>query len=116
MEKPEWVSWESIHECLNAGHEYNRKRGVYMVSATKTPDDLKEYLKEGKCFVAIDDGKVVGTVSLRLVKCKQWWAKGKTVAISCLDAIIPGYKGTDVFFELNEIRNQSRKDPGIRII
>lgn len=116
MEKPDWVSWEMIRECLISGHEYNRKRGVYIVTPTWTPDEIKDYLKDGKCFVAIDDGKVVGTCSLRIVKSKLWWAKGKDVALTCFDAIIPGYKGTDVYFGLVEMRNQCINDLGLRII
>ena len=116
MVKPDWVSWEAIHECLVSGHEYNRKRGVNMVSPTWTPDKLKDYLKEGYCFVAIDKEKVVGTCSLRIIKSKQWWGKGKSVAVTCLDAIVPMYKGTDVYFGLMNLRNQFINKLGIRII
>lgn len=116
MEKPDWVSWEMIHECLVAGHEFNKKKGVYMVTPTWNPDELKEHLKDGRCFVAIDDGKVVGTCSLKISKPKQWWAMRENVAITCMDAVVPGYKGTDVFMGLNEIRNQCINDLGLRII
>ena len=116
MEKPDWVSWDSIKECLVSGHEYNRKRGIYMANPTKTPDELKEYLKDGWCFVAIDEGKVVGTCSPRVIKSKQWWAKGKDVAYTCMDSIVPAYKGTDVYFGLNAIRDRCINNLGLRII
>ena len=27
MEKPDWVSWDSVRECLNASHKVNKKKG-----------------------------------------------------------------------------------------
>ena len=87
-----------------------------MVSPDMTPEELKEKLKDGCCFVAIDGERVVGTCSVLFFKSNQWWAKGKDVANPCLDAIIPDYKGTDVYFGLNEIRRQYINKKGIRII
>ncbi len=53
MEKPDWVSWESIKECLISGHEYNRKKAIYMVTPTWSSEELKEHLKDGWCFFVI---------------------------------------------------------------
>ena len=30
MEKPDWVSWETIHDVLWEAHAENRKNGVFM--------------------------------------------------------------------------------------
>lgn len=117
MEKPDWVSWESIKECLISGHELNRKKGVFMHNQTLSPEELSDYLKDAYCFVALDGEKLVGTCSLKVIDSKQqWWAHGQKVAYTCLDAIVPGYKGTDVYFELNKTRDKCINDLGIKII
>ena len=115
MEKPEWVSWEQIRECIYKGHESNRKHGVVMINTMKSADDIKKHIGDGHCFVALKDKEVVGTFSLKFKHSKRWWAKD-TVAYPCLDAIIPEYKGSDVYFELDRLRMKCIKDSGVRII
>lgn len=115
MEKPEWVSWEQIRECIYQGHESNRKHGVVMINTTKSADDIKKHVGDGHCFVALKGNDVVGTFSLKFKKVKRWWVKG-TVAYPCLDAIIPEYKGTDIYFELGRLRMNYIEDSGVRII
>lgn len=46
----------------------------------------------------------------------QWWARGKDVSSHCLDAIVPEYKGTDVYLGLQKIWRQYDFDHGLRII
>lgn len=116
MEKPDWVSWEEIKECLIAGHKFNKKKGFNMHNPTLSPKEIADYLRGAYCFIALDGDKVVGTCSMKTFVSKQWWAKGKQVAYTCLDAIIPGYKGTDVYFELNNLRNKYIQNLGIRYI
>jgi hypothetical protein len=115
MEKPEWVSWEQIRECIYKGHESNRKQGVFMINTTKSAEEIKSHVGDGHCFVALKGKEVVGTFSLRFRHSKRWWAKG-TVAYPCLDAILPEYKGSDVYFELDSMRMKCIKDSGVRII
>lgn len=115
MEKPEWVSWEQIRECIYRGHESNRQNGVFMINTTKSAEEIKTHIGDGHCFVALKGKDVVGTFSLKFIRSKRWWAKG-LVAYPCLDAIIPEYKGVDVYFELDRLRMRCIKESGIRII
>lgn len=116
MEKPEWVSWEDICECIHASHQTNKKWGFEMLNSRITASELSERLKGGKCFVALDNQKVVGTVSLKILKNnKKWWAKG-IVSYHCYDAILPSYRGTDVYLGLKQIRDKYDKDMGIQMI
>ena len=48
MEKPDWVSWDSIKECLVSGHEYNRKRGIYMAIIQRPEERLAKAERENK--------------------------------------------------------------------
>lgn len=115
MEKPEWVSWEDVSECIYRSHQTNKSHGFEMVNANITADELKSDLKEGHCFVALEGNRVVGTASIKFFKNKRkWWTKDM-VAYYCYDAILPEYRGTDVFFGLNEIRRLCFKQSGVRI-
>ena len=65
MEKPEWVSWDEIHEVLWKAHEQNRKKGVIMSYPSLSGEEIKNKIGDkGKLFVAIEDNKVIGTLAL----------------------------------------------------
>lgn len=116
MPKPEWVTWGDIKKCLIRAHEANQKKGFMMQRQFMSDEDFEENNKDSYCFVALKDKDVVGTMSFRIRKCKQWWAKGQNVIYNCGDAVIPEYKGTDVYLELHALRAQHIKKTGIRII
>jgi hypothetical protein len=115
MEKPEWVTWEQIKECIYKGHESNREKGVVMLNTKLSPEELKKHVGNGHCFVALKGKEVVGTFSLKFLNLKKWWVWGK-VAYPCLDGILPEYKGTDVYFGLNDLRMKYIEESGVRII
>lgn len=115
MLKPEWVSWDSIKDCLVQAHEFNRKKEVYMHHPEMSSHELALYLKDAYCFVAISGDKVVGTAALKIINSNSWWAKGK-IGYTCFDSIAQGYKGTDAYFDLRELRNKYIKDLGIRVL
>jgi len=63
IEKPEWITYDEIHNLLYAAHESNREKGVNVATATMSGNELEEYLgAKGKTFVALDGEKLVGTV------------------------------------------------------
>lgn len=113
--KPDSVSWQDIKDCMVKAHEPNRKKGIVMQNQSMTADELGAYLKNAYCFVALKDNKVVGTYSYIIKKVKMWWAKGD-VAYTFSLAIIPEYRGTDVYFGLQKVIMQNIKKSGIRII
>ena len=114
MEKPDWVPWEDVIDCIRAADTVNQKKGLHMHIATVKPDEMKEDLKDGKCFVALHEGKVVGTTSYKIRKLRRWYRRGKVIYYS-YDGILPEYRGTDVYFALKEIQNKSVKESGIRV-
>lgn len=115
MLKPEWVSWESIHECIAKAHETNRKNNFSMQNSSMSVQELKDYLKGGYCFVAIQENKVIGTNSLKVVKSKHWWTKGK-IGYECLTAIDPEYRNTGAYFGLRKIRTEFAKSLGVGVL
>ena len=115
MEKPDWVSWEQVCDCIHAANVINDKKGFHMLFSDVKPDDLEEEMRNGKCFVALHGKMVVGTASYRIRKLRKWYVWGD-VLYHCNDSILPDYRGTDVYFGLKELRRESEKDSGIKII
>lgn len=113
MEKPDWVSWEDVCECIRKANVVNDKQGFHMLFSKITPDEIKNRLKEGFCFVALHNNKVVGTASFRFLNLKSWYYCGRII-YTCYDAILPEYRGTDVYLGLGELRRNKIKDTGIR--
>ena len=117
MEKPDWVSWDDIHQCLYKAHQVNRIHGFNMLSQDMSGEELKNKLEgNGHCFVALDNEKLVGVATVRFFKSRRWWAWGKTVAYNGLDGVLKEYQGTDVFIGLQQMRNAAIKKSGVRII
>lgn len=114
MEKPEWVSWEDVRNCITAAHQTNKKLGFEMLNSKLTAEELMDRLKECHCFVALVDKNVVGTLSVKLQRLKKWWVKD-IVAYYCYDAILPKYRGTDIFFELSLKRWAFVNKTGVKI-
>lgn len=96
MEKPESVSYEEIHEVLYRAHESNRQKGFVVRTALMTGEQLEKHIgPNGKCFVAMDGDKVVGTVSYRIRNRSFWCVKGPVVD-RILGGVLPEYKGMHI--------------------
>lgn len=97
IEKPDWVSWEEIHQVLWKAHEQNRQKGMYMALPAKSAEELQKYLEgKGKIFVALDDQRVIGTLALLVKEGFQWFNRGK-YGYACLGAVLPECSGKGVF-------------------
>ncbi|MCH5221522.1 MAG: GNAT family N-acetyltransferase [Muribaculaceae bacterium] len=99
-EKPDWVSWDDIKQCLVDAHAVNRAKGIE-TSLYKWPTDKIQQSIEpyGVMLVALDNGKVVGTAALRVKHSKRWFAKGR-YAYLCFWAVLPEYNGLGIHTEL----------------
>ena len=114
MEKPDWVSWEEICDCIHKANTVNDKKGFHMLFSDITPDEIKEKLKDGKCLVALHDNKVVGTTSYIIRDLKRWYRHGK-VLYHNYEAILPEFRGTDVYLGLCELKDKYVRESGIRV-
>ena len=116
-EKPNTVSWDEIHEVLWTAHAKNREKGMYMRYPSLSGEELKNLIGEkGKCFVAMCDGKVIGTNAYILKKNNRWYAKGQIVAHFCLASILPDYQGSTAYFSLIRYRQRYIDKLGIKIV
>lgn len=114
MEKPDWVSWDDIRICLNRAHQMNKKRGFEMMNASITTEELVANVRDSHCFVAMDGNKVVGVACVRIENCRKWYVRGPVIYYFC-DGVLPEYRGTDVYFGLNEIKYRYVGETGIKI-
>lgn len=121
MEKPEWVSWEAIADCLHDAHAINKTRGFEMKGLKMTPDELEKKVGKGYCLVAWDGDMVVGTTTLtyQTIKKNLWlryWTKGKPFLYSGLTGVRREYQGSEVYFELQKLKNKIIEDSGVEIV
>ena len=110
LEKPDWISYDQIHELLYQAHQSNRDKGFDVKTAHMTGEELEKHIGEtGKCFVALDGDKLVGTTSYRILDRDYWCAKGKVVD-RVLAGVSPDYKGKHIssmlFSKIVEIAKQ----------
>jgi len=96
MEKPDNISYDQIHEALWAANERNRNDGFILTTSNLSGDQIKARIGEdGKCFVAMDGDRLIGTIAVRFIKKNAWYAKGK-VPDAMLASVIPEYQGKGV--------------------
>lgn len=117
MEKPEWISWDDIHELLFTAHKKNIAKGFTMTSANASGEELQKKLGEkGKCFVALCGDKLVGTISVSFFTGHSWYNKGQLVAHTMLSGILPKYQGIGITDDLNKLRDAYIHEIGAKMI
>ena len=83
IEKPDWVSWEEIHQVLWKAHEENRRKGMYMAFPALPGEEIRKKIEgHGKMLVAMDGQKIVGTAAI-IVKSLEL-AEGAGITILAL--------------------------------
>ena len=105
MIKPDSISYEAVREVLFRAHQPLRDAGVVMKVPLMSAEELEEWVgKDGKCFVALDGDKVVGTAAYRFRNHNRWYWKGRLIE-QTMGAVLPEYQGRHVFSRLIEIRD-----------
>ncbi len=111
--KPDWVSWDDVHKVLWKAHEANRSNGMNMAHAAFSGKEIEDYLgPDGKMFVAVCDGEVVGVAAYKEKDAKFWYGAGR-YAYCCFDAVLPEYAGQGVYRQLVELREKIALAQGI---
>lgn len=116
IEKPDWVSWDEIHEVLFSAHAKNRANGINMKKPTLPGEEIaKEIGNEGKMFVALDGMHVVGTLALIRKNGKSWYINGK-YGYLCYGAVLPEYGGKGIYRSLYQLAETTAKQLGLEIL
>ena len=113
LEKPDWVSWDRIHEVVWAAHEKNREHGIDMAHSSMNGDEIKKMLEpNGKMLVAVQDDKVVGTAAIKEKEASFWFGQDR-FAYFCFAAVLPEYNGKGIYQQLCEQRESIARSMGI---
>ncbi|MBR4389309.1 MAG: GNAT family N-acetyltransferase [Prevotella sp.] len=97
-------------------HERNRAAGMNMLYPSLPGDELEKVVgAEGRCFVAIKDGKLVGTCSYKPVRRNMWYDKGQVSAYFILEAVSPEYEGKGIYARLCKLREEDAIKRGFRL-
>lgn len=116
VEKPEWVSWDEIHEVLVKAHAQNRANGVNMKKPTLPGEKIAEEVgNEGKMFVALDGERVVGTLALIDKSGRRWYNTGK-YGYLCYGAVLPEYGGKGIYRSLYQVAETTAKQLGLIVL
>lgn len=117
IEKPESVSYNIIHDILYKAHEANRVEHKFTIkTAQMTSEELEEHVgPDGKCYIALDGKKVVGTLSNRVRRVKRWCAKGDAVELAMI-GILPEYRGMHIFPMLYDVSFKDVQNRKIKYI
>lgn len=116
IEKPNWISWDDIHNALWLAHAQNREQGMLMRYASLSGEEIRERVEgKGKMFCAIKDGRLVGTAAIVTKKAKMWFDKVPTVyAYLCFACVLPECAGQGVYKQLYIEREREREKMGLR--
>ena len=116
IEKPDYISFETIKDILHEAHSVNFQRGIVMHTTELNAEELQAYLgDEGKCFVALDGNKVVGTASLRIRERNTWYIHGRFVD-EVLVGVLPEYSGKHIYSMLYHEIESFAKSNGFSMI
>lgn len=103
IEKPEWVSWDEIHQVLWESHAENREKGIKNSYYSLPSDEIRRFVGDkGKMFVALDEKKVVATGAVLVKNNRSWYTKGD-YAYACLGAILPEYRKRRIYFPFEKL-------------
>lgn len=117
IEKPDWISWDDIHNLLMEAHKINIEKGIIMRNPMMPGDKIRRKLgSEGRCWVALDGEKLVGTSSVYFFEGKNWWNKGKNVANGCFTGILRSYQGIGIKEDFDAELVKYVKEHGVEMI
>lgn len=113
IEKPDWVSWDDIHNVIWKAHEKNREKGVFMRYPSLSGDEIMERIKgKGKMFVVVCEGKMVGTGAV-VIKNESLWCGNGEYAYYCFASVLSEYQGKGIYRELCQRREQEVRSMGV---
>lgn len=116
IEKPDWVSWDDIKQCLYEAHAANRANGINMAHYQWPAEKFIETIGEnGRMFVALDGEKLVGVAAVCERNGNSWYAKGK-YAYMGFAGVLTEYKGHGIYNELIKIREDYVKQQGYEVM
>ena len=115
--KPDYVSWDDIHDVIWKSHEENRKNGVIMRYPSLPGSEIEKKIgADGKMLVALtEDGKLVGTAAMMQKKAKLWFGEND-FAYCCFASILPEYNGKGIYKEMCRLQEEMARGEGLNMM
>lgn len=115
VEKPDWVTWDEIKQCLILSHSANLTRGFDMVKYKWSIEKIQESIGENSVvLVALDGRKVVGTAAVGVKYRTSWYINGYYAYMS-LAGVLPEYSGHGLYKRLIHCREEIAKSSGCSV-
>ena len=116
IEKPETILYEDVHNLLWIANEENRRNGFVLKTSELSGEELRVRLGEdGKCLVAMDGSRLVGTLFVYFATRSRWYYKGLIAEFGMI-AIHPDYQGKHILRKLIELGIDYANDCGCLVI
>ena len=116
IEKPEWVSWEDIHNVLWEAHAENRKKGIIMSYPSLSGEEIRKKIGDnGKMFVAIVGNEVVATLALIIRSGNRWYNSGQ-YGYLCFGAVLPDYSGRGIYRSLYQLAENTARQMELLVL
>ena len=75
------VSLDDIQKLISNAHSYNIKNGLFYATATQTIEKLRQKIGDGVCFIAEENGILIGTATVCSKEINYWYYSGKVSLI-----------------------------------
>lgn len=97
--KPDSISWEEITDLLHRAFAEHSSRGLHYGACNQSSEVTRQRAGNGICFVALLDGKLVGT---GLVNIQQ--RRGRKIGYLSQLGVLPEVKGQGIGTKIKEAR------------
>lgn len=115
IEKPEWISWDQIHDFVWMAHKDNREKGIIMRFPSLSGDRIRKKIgNEGRMYVIIHNNQMIGTGAWIRKHGHDWWCDSD-YAYYCFDSIHPDYRGLGIYKYLCNHRDRDVIASGLNI-
>lgn len=109
------VSLEDIQKLISKAHSDNIKNGLFYATATQTIEKLRQKIGNGVCFIAEENGKLIGTATICAKTINYWYYNG-TIALIKLVAVDPDSKHTKIGTRLIEACIHEARENKIKVV
>ena len=111
--KPDTITWDDISQVLRLAHQKNIEEGITMHNPFLPPDKIKEKIDKmgGVMFVALLEGKLVGTGAVAIRE-KKWWCSKGQIGYVCFGGFIRAFLDTTekYLFDFDFLRHWYRHE------
>ena len=116
IEKPDWVTWDVIHDVLASAHADNIRIGIRNALPARSAEELCNFIGDrGKIYIAYTDGEVVGTGAIIKVQ-RAFWCGKQEYGYFCLASVLPEYRNKGIHIKIHNALEDEAKKMGLKCV